>query len=239
MLANSPRFDEPNYTRDATAVLREFGGHVDVQPPLPHLFEPVNQPVVSDPRSEPLVKVEHTRIRVLDNYFHAGWSTAISGAWLRTEATQRLKQVAESLPPRWGLAIFDAWRPLDLQAELYTAAYSNPGLPEGFVAFPDPDPLRPPPHLTGGTVDLTLTFDGTPLALGTGFDGFTEAAEFAALENEPSPERELRRWLYRLMTAQGFAAMTFEWWHFEFGTRRWAGIYGCQPLYGPAQLPHS
>jgi hypothetical protein len=61
---------------------------------------------------------------------------------------------AESLPRGFGLAVFDAWRPLAL-----------------FTAEGDP-----PPHLTGGAVDLTLSWQGTPLALGTGFDDFSSRA---------------------------------------------------------------
>ena len=108
----------------------------------------------------------------------------------------RLGAVADVLPDRWGLAIFDAWRPLELQAELYHAAYDHPGLPPGFVSEPDPDPSTPPPHLTGGTVDLTLTLDGVALAPGAGFDDFSDRARADALESSPGVNRELRRFLY-------------------------------------------
>ena len=102
------------------------------------------------------------------------------------------------------------------------------------MAEPIADPRTPPPHLTGGTVDLTLTLDGTPLALGTGFDDFTPEAYTESLEQTPGASRELRRLLYRAMRDAGFVVLHCEWWHFEYGTRRWAAITGNHPLYGPA-----
>jgi D-alanyl-D-alanine dipeptidase len=210
----------------------EFGG----RPPLPALIDPAYPPV-TDPDDEPLVRVAHRRIRVLSNYWHAGWANAIPTTWLRGEAMERLGHVADHLPERLGLAIFDAWRPLTLQAELWNAAYAEPGLPPGYVADPNPDPAAPPPHLTGGTVDLTLTLDGTPLALGTGFDDFTDLAAADSLEAVPGASRELRRLLTDAMRGGGFVVLHCEWWHFEFGTRRWAAITGNTPRYGPALHP--
>jgi D-alanyl-D-alanine dipeptidase len=228
------RFLLPCYTvaADRSGTLNE----VPLQPPLPVLVDPPPPPVL-DPAAEPLVALAHRRIRVLSNYWHAGWESALPTTWLRAEAADRLGHVADRLPARLGLAVFDAWRPLALQAELYHAAYDEPGLPDGYVAFPNPDPTAPPPHVTGGTVDLTLTLDGVPLALGTGFDDFTALATTDALEATPGVARELRRLLYRAMGGGGFVVLHCEWWHFEFGTRRWAAINGIAPRYGPTE-PH-
>ena len=230
------RFLLPCYTRPAEQVVAACAFDLEPQPVLPHLLDPAYPPVQT-PSSDPLVPLSHRRIRVLSNYWHAGWDAALPTTWLRAEAFDRLSHVAENLPDRLGLAVFDAWRPLALQAELYDAAYHEPGLPDGFVAEPIADPTTPPPHLTGGTVDLTLTLDGTPLALGTGFDDFTSAAFTESLENIPGASRELRRLLYRSMRAAGFVVLHCEWWHFEFGTRRWGAVTGNEPMYGPAAAP--
>ena len=232
----TPRFDYPQLSRPAAVVVAENGVSVTGERPLPPLIEPT-LPLVTDPIDESMVPVAHPRIRVLGNYWHAGWSHARPDCWLRADAMDRLGTVVDGLPDRWGLAVFDAWRPLALQAELYNAAYADSSLPAGFVAAPVEDPQAPPPHLTGGTVDLTLTLDGTPLALGTDFDGFTDKAAAMALEAVPGVDRELRRCLYWAMQAQGFVALTFEWWHFEYGTPRWAGVTGRPAFYGPATPP--
>ena len=75
------------------------------------------------------------------------------------------------------------------------------------------------------------------LALGTDFDDFSADAHTGALESEPGVARELRRLLYRTMHDAGFVVLHCEWWHFEFGTRRWAAIRSEQPRYGPAVPP--
>ena len=228
------RFLLPCYTVPAEGVIgaEEFTS----LSALPSLIDPTPLPVLA-PDPEPLVPLAHRRIRVLSNYWHGGWDAALPTTWLRAEAADRLGHVVDRLPARLGLAVFDAWRPLALQAELYHAAYDEPGLPEGYVAYPNPDPTTPPPHVTGGTVDLTLTLDDVPLALGTGFDDFTALATTDALESAPGVARDLRRLLYRSMHSGGFVVLHCEWWHFEFGTRRWAAINETAPRYGPTEPP--
>ncbi len=231
-----PRFDLPRTTQSGADVAAESAMVVAAQPPLPPLIEPT-LPRVDAPIDEPLVAVLHRQIRVLGNYWHAGWARALPGAWLRLGAYERLVQAVNALPKGFGFAIFDAWRPLPLQAELFDAAYADPALPPGYIAEPVADRAYPPPHLTGGTIDITLTFDGIPLALGTDFDDFTAAAATDSLESKPGVERELRRLLYHSLHNVGFVVLDCEWWHFEYGTPRWAGIVGAQPIYGPASLP--
>jgi D-alanyl-D-alanine dipeptidase len=208
-----------------------------VVPPLPELVEPsVMAPVpVPAPRDhEAMVQVAHSRIQVLSPYRHAGFVNAASDAFVRPGVLVRLGAAAESLPDGFGLVVLDAWRPLALQAEMYEAAYAGSSLPAGFVSAPSTDPSTPPPHLTGGTVDVSLTWQGRPLALGSGFDEFTERARTAAFERVPGRVRQLRRLLYSVMHTQGFVVLDCEWWHFELGTRRWAAITGTSPWYGAA-----
>lgn len=236
--SDKPGFDEPDYTVDPAVVFRDRSTGLGAAAPLSELGDPEG-PLVTTPSAEPLVPVVHRRVRTLANYWHAGWDHAIAGCWLRTGAFERLGAVADALPQRWGLAVFDAWRPLALQQELFDTAYSDPDLPPGFMAPVSDDPATPPPHLTGGTVDLTLTYDGSPLALGTGFDDLTELAHTTCFESEPGIVRDLRRYLVAAMAQQGFSVLHCEWWHFEYGTRRWAALTGAEPLYGPASPPAS
>lgn len=210
---------------------------------------------------EAMVQVRHPRIRVLSAYWHSGWESAEPGAHLRSGVLERLVRVAEGLEDDFGLAVLDGWRSMTLQRELYEAAYQGatyqgatypgatyPGAAyygtsgestvpsRGFVSEPISDPLAPAPHLTGGAVDVTLTWRGVPLALGTGFDDFSPAAAPDAFEDVDGMTRDLRRLLTQSMSAEGFTQDALEWWHFEYGTRRWAMITGCDPLYGPADV---
>ena len=104
--------------------------------PLPTLVEPEDQPLVTDPSDEPLVALDHPSIRRLCSYREAGWKHAVAETLLRASIAERLGAVAEALPDRYGLAVFDAWRPLSLQVEIFEAAYADPELPPGFVAEP-------------------------------------------------------------------------------------------------------
>lgn len=230
-----PRFDHPELTSDPRLLVDVSSLPATI--PLPVLIEPDHQPPVLAPLDEPLVEVLDRRLMVVDAYARAGWVNARQGAWLREEALARLLTALPALPDGFGLAIFDAWRPLTLQEELYRAAYRDTGLPLGFVAPASDSPTEPPPHLTGGTVDCTLTYAGRPLALGTGYDDFTPLAHAAAFENQVGPVRELRRLLFWALSGAGFVVLANEWWHFEFGTRRWASITGHVPRYGPASPP--
>ena len=54
--------------------------------------------------------------------------------------------------------------------------------------------------------------------------------------HKKSIDRDLRRWLYWSMTEAGFVVLNCEWWHFEYGTRRWGAIRGNDPLFGPAEI---
>ncbi|MEV5576742.1 M15 family metallopeptidase [Spirillospora sp. NPDC052269] len=181
-----------------------------------------------------MARIDDADIAVLHSYAKAGWRHAVEHQWLRIEVIRRLHRAATALPPGFGLAVFDGWRPLALQRELFDAIAPDPApgaeLP---VAPPSDDPAQPPPHLTGGTVDLTLTWQGSPLALGTAFDEFTPLTTTTAFEHLPGPERTLRRLLYNTLRAQEFVVLAEEWWHFEFGTRLWSALTGQPPRYGP------
>jgi D-alanyl-D-alanine dipeptidase len=206
-------------------------------PSLPELGEPAILPLVTTTTDEPLVPVTGSRVLDLAAYHVVGWEGAPPVSHGRAGAVDRLHAAAAMLPERYGLAVFDGWRPMALQARLYAKAYADPELPPGFVSYPSADQATPPPHPTGGTFDLTLTLDDVPLGLGTTFDEFTPAAVTAAFEDQPGPVRELRRLLYWTMRSSGFVVIDCEWWHFEYGTRRWAGLTGEHPRYGATNLP--
>lgn len=250
------RFVDLDCTRDGAGVVHAAGLSVPPADPLPHLVEFDDFPRVGRPSDDPLIQLEHPRIALIERYRQAGWEHAIEGIWLRRPVAERLGLVADRLPERWGLCVFDGWRPNELQQELYDAAYADPLLPPGYLAPPSDDPQAPPPHLSGGSVDVSLTLDGIPLGLGTRFDDFTELARTDALEVPASgalevaasgttvdlamsetdeTNRNLRRWLYWSMRAAGFVVFAGEWWHFEYGTRRWAAITGHEPFYGAAR----
>lgn len=130
----------------------------------------------------------------------APYGSAGSPFRLRPQVIQRLLRAQELLRrsrPHWGLAIFDAWRPLAVQAFMVEHSITSTCRERGidphqssrerqavvaevgrFWAPPNPDPAAPPPHSTGAAVDLTLAGDsGEPLDMGSAIDAIGAVSE--------------------------------------------------------------
>lgn len=222
--------------------------------PMPGLSQPAGwRDIAIQPVDEPLVPMAGLHPRIVEDprYFAMGLPGSLPGCWLREGVAHRLAAAAQSLPGDLVLLVWDGWRSIGTQAALFEAyvddlalQYPDLARPEleqvarPYVTPPDPGHHAPPPHLTGGAVDLTLAHpDGTPLDMGTGFDAFVPEAGAAALEHIDMPARAGRRLLFHAMVAQGFTAYVEEWWHFDAGDQFWAAVTGGTPRYGPAECP--
>jgi len=160
---------------------------------------------------------------------------------LRASVIDRLDTAALSLPEPFSLAVLDGWRSPQYQAKLMSYYVSlHPSLDDGYVADPN-DSLVLPPHTTGGAVDLTLSWNGIPLALGTDYDSFHDEAHLMWLEENAQRDttaRNLRRLLARALRGAGFAPYPMEWWHWSFGDQWWAAEYGFETsLFPRAERP--
>lgn len=214
---------------------------------------------MSTPSEPALTQIaERGRIRVEAAYRLRGYRSALDGVWVRTEVAERLERAADALGSRGcGLLVWDGWRPPDLQAELYEEYRRTIAAERGlagaeldrvvgeFVNPPDvEDP--PPPHSTGGAVDLTLydAAGGAPLDMGGDFDELTDRThpdfyERDELTAEERVYRDRRRLLHEAMTDAGFVRFPTEWWHFEFGTAFWAQGTGEPPRFRRVAGPRS
>lgn len=194
---------------------------------------------------------EQARLRIRPAYYHQGINGATADIALRAPVIERLHEALAMLPAEYGFEILDGWRPLAVQAALresfrsqivcrhpeYTEAQIQTALDQ-FVANPARRDMIPP-HLTGGSVDLTLfhTATGETLDMGTAFDEPSRRSYSCALEHEPpSPPQQHRRILIHTMTAAGFTNLPSEWWHFDFGNQNWAffgqhshAVFGAAP----------
>lgn len=170
-------------------------------------------------------------------YYRQGWSDT-PAMHLRRTVADKLRDLQEGHLAKNNLCfrIFDAYRPRTVQAAIYKyyaadIAQKNPHLQGDalqaeiarFVTNPD-DPVRIPPHATGGAVDLTLMHvHGAALDMGTSFDYFgAEAAPYYFENHSNVLVRDNRRLLHGLMLAAGFVVDPDEWWHFDFGNQKWA-----------------
>jgi D-alanyl-D-alanine dipeptidase len=238
MRSSPPRIGFPRLGTPTQEAALKTGVSIGPQPALPRFSEPP-QSNVADPVDDPMIRIEHfhPRIKVVPHYQLGGWTNAIGGCWLRSDVAARLGAAVDRLANPFGLVVYDGWRPRALQEELYLTAVTDPEIPAGLIAEPSGDDNRPAPHESGGAVDLALTIDGVPIAPGTDFDDTTSVAFAAALENDRGPDREARRLLYWAMSDSGFVVYQNEWWHFEYGTVRWATIVGQAAIYAATEAP--
>ena len=167
---------------------------------------------------------------------------------LRLGVVQRLLDAQQQLiehDPSLRLSIFDAWRPIAVQAFMVDHSIAELCRERGvevrsgdafdqvvadvgrFWAAPSRDPMTPPPHSTGAAVDLTLSSsDGTPLAMGGEIDAIgavSEPQHYAGRDDSNARRWHQRRQLLaEVMGAAGFAQHPNEWWHYSFGDQLWA-----------------
>jgi D-alanyl-D-alanine dipeptidase len=200
----------------------------------------------------------------------APYGEGVSPFRLRSGVIRRLLAAQDALileEADLRLAIFDAWRPVAVQrfmvaasieAECRVRGFERTSAPFAalreveeavarFWAPPSTDPATPPPHSTGGAVDLTLAdASGRPLAMGGEIDAIgpiSEPNHYAAVAAaDPASDAALwqgrRDRLGAVMARAGFARHPNEWWHFSHGDQLWAWSCG-EPAarYGRAGEP--
>lgn len=170
--------------------------------------------------------------------------------FLREGVLRRLLQAQTALQaeqPGWQLQIFDAYRPVAVQqfmvdytfAQLTAAAGETPEAMSDdvrshihsevlkFWAVPSPNPKMPPPHSTGGAIDLTLVdASGETVDMGSPIDEISPRSYPNHFAQDPTPQAQKahhhRSLLARVMVGVGFCQHPNEWWHFSIGDQMWA-----------------
>lgn len=236
-------------------------------PPIAPAKEPSWDTVFETPLEEcgePLVPLSLApeRILVRPAYYAAAIPGALPECFARESVQKRLLKAQSLLPDNLRLVILDTWRGVEVQTALFTQCLaalkrSYPDLPEDdvkamalrFVALPSLDKARPAPHVTGGAVDLALaTTDGSPLWFGASFDypgpvSYTRHFEERIEQGDPLDPRETeacnnRRLLHDVMLRAGFVNYHDEWWHYEYGTQRWAYLTGAPKAFYSVAKPN-
>ena len=208
-------------------------------------------PIPIEECGEPLQALPPALLRIEPHpYMALGAPYGASGNpfQLRLGVVQRLLDAQQQLvehDPGLRLSIFDAWRPIAVQAFMVDHSIAELCRERGvevrsgdafdqvvadvgrFWAAPSRDPATPPPHSTGAAVDLTLSSsDGTPLAMGGEIDAIgavSEPQHYAGREDSNARRWHQRRQLLaEVMGAAGFAQHPNEWWHYSFGDQLWA-----------------
>ena len=184
-------------------------------------------------------------------YFHLGapYKDKTTIWKLREEVVIRLLKVNDYLisESSFNLLIYDSWRPLEVQEFMFKRAFLlecekldidaslknmefYPSIlkkVEKFWAYPSFDSRFPPPHSTGGALDVCLSDkEGNLLEMGSKVDQMDETSKpnfYENIKNEEAIIWDSRRNLLReVMTKFGFAQHPNEWWHFSYGDQLWA-----------------
>ena len=208
-------------------------------------------PIPIEECGEPMQELPPALLRMEPHpYMALGAAYGASGTpfQLRLGVVQRLLDAQQQLiehDPSLRLSIFDAWRPIAVQAFMVDHSIAELCRERGvevrsgdafdqvvadvgrFWAAPSRDPMTPPPHSTGAAVDLTLSSsDGTPLAMGGEIDAIgavSEPQHYAGRDDSNARRWHQRRQLLaEVMGAAGFAQHPNEWWHYSFGDQLWA-----------------
>jgi len=218
-------------------------------PPIPQREAPAAECTAAPRASSFFCITPGDRLDVKMQYPLRGHKTAVEQCYVRHEVYEMLQQAASYLPPGFRIRLWDAWRPLALQQELFdalsrqiTERFDLARLDEAqrlavisqYVSLPSDNRQNPPLHTTGGAVDVTLLdAAGNELDMGTPFDSFTPDSATAYFESHPCSGhiRQNRRLLYYCMTRAGFENLPSEWWHYDYGDRAWAYYRGLPALY--------
>lgn len=152
----------------------------------------------------------------------------------RQGVAERLAGAAAALPSELRLAVVEAYRAPAIQQAMYEATVrrvreAHPDWRQSHITravnrfSARPDPRVPPPHTTGGAVDVHLvTAAGEPVDTVSPYDPFDpRAARTAVAGLSPTAQRN-RRLLCRVMEEAGFTNYAMEWWHWSYGEPGWA-----------------
>jgi zinc D-Ala-D-Ala dipeptidase len=175
------------------------------------------------------------------------------------QALVKAQQALQDQQPNWQIFIFDAYRPVAVQAFMVNYAFQE-ALAQQYLtraelttdqeealweqvlqiwALPSLDPKTPPPHSTGGAVDVTL-YDRTAQQLvdmGSPIDELsarshphyfaelTQASHLSEAERSAAyTAAQHRQILNAVMCGAGFQRHLGEWWHFCLGDQMWAWL---------------
>jgi D-alanyl-D-alanine dipeptidase len=205
--------------------------------------------------NEKLVPLSQSSSFIVEpTYYLNGIQGAINECYVRESIAHMLEKASLKLPIGYKFIIWDTWRPVEVQQSLFNhfkkvLSLKHPNaseeeliaLTQKYAALPSTNILKPSPHLTGGSVDLSIVDEkGNLLNMGTGFDDLSNKAStryYEVMRNEiklNSLEIEClhsRRLLYHTLTSVGFTNYHEEWWHYDFGNQLWGKVSNNNAIY--------
>lgn len=153
---------------------------------------------------------------------------------IRQGVSKRLCAAAGALPPGIRLAIVEGWRPPAVQRQMHAETrrrisaehpeWSPRHLSRVVNRFSAPmDPRVPPPHTTGGAVDLHLIReDGELLDFVSPYDLMDPRSAPADAKGLSAEAQRNRALLRAVLEPTGLTNYPSEWWHWSYGDQAWA-----------------
>lgn len=170
----------------------------------------------------------------------------------RASVSRMLGEAAKRLPPGYRMAIVECWRPPHIQRRMYMGIWQrfkamHPDWSDvklrrvvnRYTAPPDAKKV-PPPHSTGGAVDVILVReDGSPYDHTTPFYRFDPACYAFDADGLSDEARRTRSILADALLPTGLTNYPSEYWHWSYGDQGWAyrGGHACA-IYGSAVPPN-
>lgn len=218
------------------------------RPAINHYGEPVEELVkirIED-NGEPLVDIFRVCPDLSWMAESPRWEFPRSGLARETVAYQ-LKKAQQLLPRGLRLQIVGAFRPFDIQKAMYDRAraelaqmhpdWDEDLLTEYINVFSAPPILdTPPPHTTGGAVDMSLIDEaGERLDMTSPLEAGWDSAP-THMEGLSETAQQNRALLISVLTEAGITNFAGEWWHWSWGEPGWAlrtgravALYGAVP----------
>ncbi len=211
--------------------------------------EPVNQlrhvPIVEC--GEPLVDFMETCPLLV---WHTPRMNYTRARFARQTLAEKLCQAARALPDGYQLAVLECWRPLHIQHRMHLSVrarlrkrhpeWTETKLVRAANTLSAPIDRRvPPPHSTGGAVDLWLVdVDGHRLDHTGPFDVYDPSCYAAKAKGLGEEAQRVRAVMRAALEPTGLTNYPSEYWHWSYGDQGWA-YRGGHPnaLYGPVVPP--
>ncbi len=166
----------------------------------------------------------------------------------RIGVAERLSEAVKRLPPGYNLGIIEGWRPPHIQRRLYLATWklfkerhpewSDASLKRVVNRFTAPLGTKvPPPHSTGGAIDLVLLDDtGQPYDHNSPFEAFDPRGFAFDSPGISAEARKTRLILKGALEPTGLTNYPSEYWHWSYGDQGWAYRGGHNnAIYGPIE----
>jgi len=176
---------------------------------------------------------------------------------VRERVAEAIRQAIAKLPKDYHLAVVEGWRPMHIQRRMYLGIWQrfkekHPDWSDvkmrrvvNRYTAPYDSPKVPPPHSTGGAIDVILVrADGSPYDHTTPYDRFDPTCysmDAPGLSEEASKTRQILNDIFADTVLTNYPS---EYWHWSFGDQGWAYRGGHEAaVYAPTEpadyVPHA